>query len=121
MGIVDYRKGSGTYASFVLPEEELGTLYPGIEDFTSFVNIHVTQASDEQRQALYKLVDDPRAVIMALTDMMELTETSLRNTLLLMYGMVGFIGLFALVNLINTLMTNLLTRQQEFGIFRQWE
>ncbi len=118
MGIVDYRKGSGTYASFVLPEEELGTLYPGIEDFTSFVNIHVTQASDEQRQALYKLVDDPRAVIMALTDMMELTETSLRNTLLLMYGMVGFIGLFALVNLINTLMTNLLTRQQEFGIFQ---
>ena len=29
-----------------------------------------------------------------------------------------FIALFALVNFINTMMTNLLTRQQEFGIFQ---
>ena len=118
MGIVDYRKGSGSFASFVLPEEELSTLYPGVEDFTSFVNIHVTQDSDEQRQALYRLVDDPRATISALRDRITLIEAYLKKTFLLLYGMVGFIGLFALVNLINTLMTNLFTRQQEFGIFQ---
>lgn len=118
MGIVDHRKGCGSFACFVLPEEELGTLYPGIEDFTSFVNIHAAQVSDEQRQALYALVDDPRATILALTDMMELSKTSLKRTLILLYGMVGFIGLFALINLINTLMTNLFARQQEFGILQ---
>ncbi len=110
MGIVDHRKGCGSFACFVLPEEELGTLYPGIEDFTSFVNIHAARVSDEQRQALYALVDDPRATISALTDMMELSKTSLKSTLILLYGMVGFIGMFALINLINTLMTNLFAR-----------
>ena len=36
----------------------------------------------------------------------------------MMYGVAAFMGLFALINLINTLMTNLLARQQEFGILQ---
>ena len=34
------------------------------------------------------------------------------------YVLVVFIGIFALINLINTLMTNFVSRQQEFGIMR---
>ena len=34
------------------------------------------------------------------------------------YALVIFIGLFALINLTNTLMTNLISRQQEFGVMQ---
>lgn len=119
MGIVDsYQDGSGTMKALIVPETELYTLYPDIEDFTGYINIHVTQASDEQRQALYGLLDDPRITIVSLDDIIAKTKTNLRLTLMLLYGLAVFIALFALINLINTLITNLLTRQQEFGILQ---
>ena len=34
------------------------------------------------------------------------------------YGILVFIFVFSLINLANTLITNLLTRQQEFGVFQ---
>lgn len=119
MGIVNtFRKGAGTMQAFVLPEEELRTLYPDIKDFTGYINIHAAQASERQRQALYTLLEDPRVEIASLTDLVASTETHLRQICLLLYGLVVFISLFALINLINTLLTNLLVRQQEFGIFQ---
>lgn len=39
-------------------------------------------------------------------------------TMMLVYGLLIFLFLFALVNLINTLMTNLLSRKQEFGVLQ---
>lgn len=120
MGIVDRLPGSGSGSPelFILPEEELHTLYPDIEDFTGFINIHVTQSSDRQRKALYTLLEDPRIEIGTLADGVALAETHLRSICLLLYGLVIFVSLFALINLINTLITNLLVRRQEFGIFQ---
>lgn len=118
MGIADPVKGTGTTKLLVLPEEELHTLYPDIEDFTAYINVHTTQVSDRQRQALYGLLDDPRISIAALPDVVARTQTALHGTLALLYGLVAFISLFALINLLNTLMTNLLTRQQELGILQ---
>ena len=44
MGIVeDVQIGSSSHF-FILPEEELSTLYPEILDFTGYVNIHTEQA-----------------------------------------------------------------------------
>lgn len=119
MGIVDsFQNGSGTMKALIVPEEELHTLYPDIEDFTGYINVHATQTSDEQRRALYDLLDDPRIMIISLDDIIAQTQTNLRLTLMLLYGLAVFIALFALINLINTLITNLLTRQQEFGILQ---
>lgn len=118
MGIVDYMKGIGTYKEFVLPEEELHRLYPGIEDFTSYINIHARRTSDVQRQALYALLDDPVMELSTLEDAIALTKDNLGEMILMLYGVAAFIGLFALINLMNTLMTNLLARQQEFGILQ---
>ncbi|MDE7207400.1 MAG: FtsX-like permease family protein, partial [Lachnospiraceae bacterium] len=118
MGIVDMIRGSGTVKFFVLPEEELHLFYPDVEDFTGRINIYTPQASDEQRQALYTLFDDPRVEIAALADMVIWTETNLQQMFLMLYGVVAFIALFALINLVNTMMTNLLTRRQEFGILQ---
>ncbi len=114
MGIVDFVKGA-SYNAFVLPEEELHVLYPEVADFTECINIHTVQTSDAQRQQLYAVLDDPRVSVASLEDLVLSTEMNLRQ---MMYGMNVFIALFALVNLINTMMTNLLTRQQEFGIFQ---
>lgn len=117
MGIVDFVKGTA-YNAFVLPEEELHVLYPEVSDFTVHVNIHTAQNSDVQRQELYAVLDDPRVSIASLEDLILRTEVNLRQTMWMLYGMDGFIALFALVNFINTMMTNLLTRRQEFGIFQ---
>lgn len=118
MGIAEPMKGTGTTKLLVLPEEELYTLYPDIEDFTAFINIHTTRVSDGQRRALYELLDDPRISIDALPDRIAQMQTSLQGMLVLLYGLVAFIALFALINLLNTLMTNLLTRRQELGILQ---
>lgn len=117
MGIVNFVKGA-SYHAFVLPEEELHVLYPAVADFTERVNIHVAQASDAQRKKLYAAMDDPRVSIASLEDLVSRIEVNLRQTMRIFYAMDGFIALFALVNLINTMMTNLLTRRQEFGIFQ---
>lgn len=45
-------------------------------------------------------------------------EQSLHVMMKATYGLVIFIGIFALVNLANTLMTNFISRQQEFGVLR---
>lgn len=118
MGIAEAMKGTGTAKLLVLPEEELRTLYPEIEDFTAFINVHTTRVSDQQRRALYGLLDDPRISIDALPDRVAQMQTSLQGMLVLLYGLVVFIALFALINLLNTLMTNLLTRRQELGILQ---
>lgn len=117
MGIVDFVKGA-SYNAFVLPEEELHVLYPKVADFTECINIHTVQTSDAQRQQLYAVLDDPRVSVASLEDLVLSTEMNLRQMMLMLYGMNVFIALFALVNFINTMMTNLLTRQQEFGIFQ---
>ncbi len=117
MGIVDFVKGA-SYNAFVLPEEELHVLYPEVADFTECINIHTVQTSDAQRQQLYAVLDDPRVSVASLEDLVLSTEMNLRQMMLMLYGMNVFIALFALVNFINTMMTNLLTRQQEFGIFQ---
>lgn len=118
MGIAEPMKGTGTIKLLVLPEEELHTLYPDIEDFTAFINIHMTRVTDGQRRALFELLDDPRISIDALPDRIAQMQTSLQAMLVLLYGLVAFIALFALINLLNTLMTNLLTRRQELGILQ---
>ncbi len=38
--------------------------------------------------------------------------------MMFIYGLLAFLFFFSLVNLINTLMTNLIARQQEFGILQ---
>lgn len=117
MGIVDeVHVGSGQF--FVLPEEELHELYPEITDFTAYLNIHAAQDNEQLRRAVYDAVTDARINVVALEDMVSGMEASLRSELTMFYGILVFIFVFSLINLANTLITNLLSRQQEFGIFQ---
>ncbi len=118
LGIVDFMKDAGSYKEFILPEEALHGLYPDFEDFTNYICIHAKHVSDTQRRAIYALLDDPRMELATLEDVIAFTKDQLDKMIWMMYGVAAFMGLFALINLINTLMTNLLARQQEFGILQ---
>ncbi len=118
MGIVqDVQIGSSTHF-FILPEEELSVLYPEISDFTGYVNLHTEQDSDQLRRAVFGAVSDQRVAVSGLDDLSAELERGLREELARDYGILVFIFVFSLINLANTLITNLLTRQQEFGVFQ---
>ena len=118
MGIVqDIQIGSSTHF-FILPEDELSALYPEIADFTGYVNLHTEQDSDQLRRAVFSAVSDQRVAISGLEDLSAELERGLRGELVRDYGILVFIFVFSLINLANTLITNLLTRQQEFGVFQ---
>ena len=118
MGIVqDVQIGSSTHF-FILPEEELSALYPEISDFAGYVNLHTEQDSDQLRRAVFSAVSDQRVAVSGLEDLSAELERGLRGELARDYGILVFIFVFSLINLANTLITNLLTRQQEFGVFQ---
>ena len=118
MGIVqDVQIGISTHF-FILPEEELSVLYPEISDFTGYVNLHTEQDSNQLRRAVFGAVSDQRVAVSGLDDLSAELERGLQEELARDYGILVFIFVFSLINLANTLITNLLTRQQEFGVFQ---
>ncbi len=118
MGIVkDIPIGSSTHF-FILPEEELYVLYPEISDFASYVNIHTKEDSKELRKAVFGAVSDERVAVSGLEDKISILESGMQGELKRDYSLLIFIFVFSLINLANTLITNLLARQQELGIFQ---
>ncbi len=118
MGIVqDVQIGSSTHF-FILPEEELSVLYPEISDFTGYVDLHTEQDSSQLRRAVFSAVTDQRVAVSGLVDQIATLERGLRGELARDHGILIFVFVFSLINLANTLITDLLTRQQEFGVFQ---
>lgn len=118
MGIVENVPICNTAHFFILPEEELSVLYPEISDFTGCVNLHTEQDSERLRRAVFGAVSDERVGVSSLYDLTAELKTGMRGELTRLYSILVFIFVFALINLANTLITNLLTRQQEFGVFQ---
>lgn len=118
MGIVEQISIGSSAHFFILPEEELSVLYPEITDFTGYVNIHTRQDNNRLRQEVFGAVSDERVAISGLDDLVAGLKSGLRQELTRDYGILAFIFVFSLINLANTLITNLLTRQQELGVFQ---
>ncbi len=118
LGIVKDIKIGNSSQFFILPEEELSVLYPEISNFTGYLNLHTTQAGTQLRQAVFRAVSDEKIAISDLEDMVANLSQGLQQELTRDYGLLIFVFLFSLINLANTLITNLLARQQEFGIFQ---
>ena len=118
MGIVkDIPIGSSAHF-FILLEEELSVLYPEISDFASYVNIHTREDGKELRRAVYDAVSDERVAVLGLEDSIAVLKSGMQGELKRDYSLLIFIFIFSLINLANTLITNLLARQQEFGVFQ---
>ncbi|MCI8416670.1 MAG: FtsX-like permease family protein [Lachnospiraceae bacterium] len=118
MGIVEHVQIGNSAHFFILPEEELSILYPEISDFTGYVNLHAEQDSQQLRQAVFGAVSDERVAVSGLDDLAADLENGMRGELTRLYSILVFIFVFSLINLANTLITNLLTRQQELGVFQ---
>ena len=93
-------------------------LYPDVENMDRVWNVFTEQDTDSLRKELFSLLDDPRLNIISRSDYGEEFEVALQSVMILIYGLLCFLFLFALVNLVNTLITNLLSRQQEFGVLQ---
>lgn len=118
MGIVEDIPICNSSHFFILPGEALSALYPEIPDFTGCVNVHTEQDNGALRRAVFGAVSDERVAVSGLDDLAAELEIGLRGELTRAYSILAFIFVFALINLVNTLITNLLTRQQEFGVFQ---
>jgi ABC-type antimicrobial peptide transport system permease subunit len=118
MGIVGDIPICSSAHYFILPEEELSVLYPEISDFASYVNIHTKGDGKEMRRAVYDAVSDEQVAVLSLEDSIAVLKSGMQGELKRDYSLLIFIFVFSLINLANTLITNLLARQQEFGVFQ---
>lgn len=103
---------------FSVPEDLAKQLYPDIKNMEQVWNVFTDEDTDTLRKELYALLDDPLLNIISRSDYAEQLEAQFKNIMMFIYGLLAFLFFFSLVNLINTLMTNLIARQQEFGILQ---
>lgn len=76
---------------------------------------NISQAED----IIYEICgSNPELEVRSINEMISFLEESLKILMKAAYVLVVFIGIFALINLLNTLMTNFVSRQQEFGVLR---
>ena len=103
---------------FSVPEDLAKQLYLDIKNMEQVWNVFTDEDTDTLRKELYALLDDPLLNIISRSDYAEQLEAQFKNIMMFIYGLLAFLFFFSLVNLINTLMTNLIARQQEFGILQ---
>ena len=92
---------------FSLPEDLAKQLYPDIKNMEQVWNVFTDKDTDTLRKELYSLLDDPLLNIISRSDYAEQLEVQFKNIMMFIYGLLAFL-----------FMTNLLARQQEFGILQ---
>ena len=102
----------------IMPDVLLDELMPEIEN-NNFRCVILTDGSNpDYRNQLYTEVTNPEISILSFQDYADQVKQMLAPIIKAMYAIMIFVFLFALLNLVNTLMTNLISRQQEFGILQ---
>ncbi len=125
MGIVqDVQIGQLDFISSFLPEEEMSALYPvRLRTLPDYVDLpyRAGQRSLRQGGCGGSAPCRPSGTVQSFwpDDLSaEAWSAACRGELDADYGIFVFIFVFSLINLANTLITDLLTRQQEFGVFQ---
>lgn len=120
MAVVDWPdKLYGGYYIFV-PQDLLNVIKVHTTNFNSKLLFstdleNISQAED----IIYEICGaNPELGVRSISEMISFFEEALKITMRAAYVLVVFIGIFALINLLNTLMTNFVSRQQEFGVMR---
>lgn len=107
------------YFIFV-PQDLLNEIKVKTENFNIKLLFHADIENIAQaEERIYDLCgDNQNLAVQSINEAASYMEQSLKIMMRAVYGVVIFIGIFALVNLVNTLMTNFISRQQEYGILR---
>lgn len=109
----------GGYYIFV-PVDLLNSIKVNTSNFNSKLLFH-TNPDDISRaeDRIYETCgSNQNLTVRSINELTLFMEQRLKTTIKAIYGLVVFIGIFALINLINTLITNIISRQQEFGVLR---
>lgn len=105
---------------FFLPADLMPELRSKISNFTTefLIRTDLQELPAVEKFVFEQLGDNPDLLIESYTDMVAFMHKSMQSYTAPIYGLVIFIALFSVINLVNTLMTNLVSRQQEFGILQ---
>lgn len=102
----------------IMPDVLLDELMPEIENNNFRCVIQTDGSNPDYRNQLYTEVTNPEISILSFQDYADQVKQMLAPIIKAMYTIMIFVFLFALLNLVNTLMTNLISRQQELGILQ---
>lgn len=105
---------------FYMPDACLPLLKSTVTNFNTHFMLVGDQENEEKiEEAIIGQMEEWNDVeITFLSDLRRQMIVMLDQMKLPLYGLVGFIAIFGLLNLINTLLTNVVTRRQEFGILQ---
>lgn len=120
MGLIDMKESDYSGYQFFVPEDLLPKIKSKISNFNSEILIQTdTQNITAVENLVYERYGSNQSLgISSLDESIKFMKQTLRSIQIPIYGLVIFIGFFALINLINTLLTNLISRQQELGIMQ---
>lgn len=114
------------------PDKLYGGYYIFVpQDLLNVIKVHTTNFNSKllfstDLENIYQAEDiiyeicgtNPELGVQSISEMISFFEEALKIMMRAAYVLVVFIGIFALINLLNTLMTNFVSRQQEFGVMR---
>lgn len=105
---------------FYMPDACLPLLKTTVTNFNTHFMLVGEQENEEKIEAaiIGQMEEWNHVEISFLSDLRRQMIVIMDKLKLPLYGMVGFIAIFGLLNLINTLLTNVVTRRQEFGILQ---
>lgn len=120
MGIGKAPNLGGDSASFYFPQELLPMMKENVSNFniTCIVDVERDQLTEVENK-IFQLAENRGGIeVFSISDIITYLQEEMNNIKMPLYGLVFFIAVFGLISLINTLMTNIISRQQEFGILQ---
>lgn len=120
MGIGKAPDLGGDSAFFYFPQELLSMMKENVSNFnmTCIVDVERDQLTEVENK-IFQLAENHGGIeVFSISDIITYLQEEMDNIKMPLYGLVFFIAVFGLISLINTLMTNIISRQQEFGILQ---
>lgn len=108
----------GMDIGFIMTDRMFAQTVPETENKNFYYVIETDGSNPNYREQLYETVTDARINVTVFKDNVEEMKRQLESVDRMLYMVMVFTFLFAILNLINTLMTGLITRQQELGILQ---
>ena len=120
MGLVESPHVGIDVPFFYVPDALLPLLKESVDNFNTHYMVEGEPDKEVQiEEAVIDMMEDwDHVEINFLSDIRHQMVKSMEQIKLPLYGLVVFIALFGILNLVNTLLTNVVTRRQEFGILQ---
>lgn len=105
---------------FFFPEELLCEIKGNVKNFNMncFIDVEEDKLPDVEKQIFDLMESNGEVEISSISDVMIQLKNELNKIKIPLYCLVLFVAVFGVINMVNTLMTNIISRQQEFAILQ---